>query len=182
MTPRVLQTWARILSQVPGSRLLLKATGLGSTMGREYVTQHMRQFGIDPGRIDLLAWTPTTAAHLQLYDRVDIALDTFPYNGTTTTCEAMWMGVPVVTFAGQSHVSRVGAALLTHAGCREWIADDVEGYVTLAVRLAAELGAMESVRPGLRNRLKASELCNATRVARELERFYLEAMQKAAAT
>jgi predicted O-linked N-acetylglucosamine transferase (SPINDLY family) len=179
VTPRVLQTWASILLQVPGSRLLLKATGLGSAMGREYVMHHMQQFGIDSHRIELLAWTPTTAAHLQMYDRVDIALDTFPYNGTTTTCEAMWMGVPVVTFAGHSHVSRVGAAILTHAGCDEWIANDAEGYVALAVRLAGQLGGMESVRLGLRDRLKKSALCDADRLARELERIYREAMRRA---
>jgi predicted O-linked N-acetylglucosamine transferase (SPINDLY family) len=173
-----LHTWAQILARVSNSRLLLKASGLGSAMGREYVNSHMRQFGIEPGRIELLSWTMTTSAHLQLYDRVDIALDTFPYNGTTTTCEAMWMGVPVVTFAGQNHVSRVGAALLTHAGCSDWIANDLDGYISLAVRLAGELGTMEEVRRNLRDRLKASELCDASRLARELERIYREALSR----
>jgi predicted O-linked N-acetylglucosamine transferase (SPINDLY family) len=177
VTPRVLHTWATILSQLPNSRLVLKASGLGSTMGREYVMQNMQQFGIDTSRIELLNWTPTTLAHLQLYDRIDIALDTFPYNGTTTTCEAMWMGVPVITFAGQSHVSRVGAAVLTHAGCSQWIANDVDGYIAMATRLASELNTMEPLRLGLRDRLKASELCDANRLARELEKTYREAAQ-----
>lgn len=175
VTPRVLETWARILTEVPKSRLLLKASGLGSSLGRENVQRHLFRYGIEPDRVELLNWTPTTEAHLQLYNRVDIALDTFPYNGTTTTCEAMWMGVPVVTFAGSSHVSRVGAALLTHAGCSQWIAEDVEGYTKLAVRLAAELDNMADVRRGLRERLAGSELCDARRLARELEKVYLGA-------
>jgi protein O-GlcNAc transferase len=181
VTPRVLRTWATILSQVPNSRLLLKASGLGSTMGREYMSDHLRQFGIEPHRFELLSWTNTTAAHLELYNRVDIALDTYPYNGTTTTCEAMWMGVPVVTFAGNSHVSRVGAAVLTHAGCSQWIADDVEGYIALAMRLASRLESLAPLRSGLRDRLIHSNLCDANRLARELEKIYLAAVQRVTA-
>ncbi len=87
VTPRVLESWSRILHATPGSRLILKAVGLGSEKGRAYVQSHLHQCGIEPHRIELMAWTPTTTAHLQQYNRVDIALDTFPYNGTTTTCE-----------------------------------------------------------------------------------------------
>jgi predicted O-linked N-acetylglucosamine transferase (SPINDLY family) len=175
ITPRVLETWARILKNVPNSRLLIKSSGLASNMGRDYVQSHLHQQGIDPSRIELTGWTPTTNSHLQLYGRVDIALDTFPYNGTTTTCEALWMGVPVVTFAGSSHVSRVGAALLTNAGCSEWIANDVEGYIALAAKLAANITSMSDVRKNLREQMKASPLCDAHRLARELEQIYRDA-------
>ena len=175
VTPKVIETWARILSLVPNSRMLIKSSGLNSRMGREYVLKHFSQFGIPADRIELIGWQPTTAAHLQLYDRIDIALDTFPYNGTTTTCEALWMGVPVVTFAGQTHVSRVGAALLSHAGLSEWIAGDVENYVALAVKLAGELQNLTATRKGLREKLKTSSICDPIRLARQLEAIYRQA-------
>jgi predicted O-linked N-acetylglucosamine transferase (SPINDLY family) len=175
VTPRVLESWARILQAVPRSRLILKAGGLGLSIGKEYVQNTLNQFGITTDRVELLGWAQETSAHFQLYNRIDIALDTFPYNGTTTTCEAMWMGVPVVTYTGSSHVSRVGTALLTHVGCKQWIARDAGAYETLAVQLAGDLPALAAARKTLRQQMQASELCDAKRLARELEKFYVEA-------
>ena len=161
-----------ILQRTPNSKLLIKAAGLGGKIGREYVSRHLEKFGIKPNRYELLGWSPTTASHLQLYDRLDIALDTFPYNGTTTTCEALWMGVPLITFAGNRHAARVGVSLLTHGNCPEWIATDIEDYIALAVRVAADPKQLAEIRRGLRTRLKASPLCDATRMARQLELIY----------
>jgi protein O-GlcNAc transferase len=172
VTHTALQCWARILQKVPRSRLILKSSGLSSQMGREQAAGHLTRNGIEPGRFELLGWLPTTFSHLELYNRIDIALDTFPYNGTTTTCEALWMGVPVITFSGSSHVSRVGTSLLTHANCPEWIAADLNGYVDLAVQMANQLPDLAAARSTLRDRLKTSALCDGKRMAGELETVY----------
>jgi predicted O-linked N-acetylglucosamine transferase (SPINDLY family) len=179
VTPQVLETWAEILKRVPRSRLLLKASGLRGQLARDYVLSHLKASGLDPQRVQLLSWAPTTGSHLELYNRIDIALDTFPYNGTTTTCEALWMGVPVVTFPGNRHVARVGASLLTHAGCGEWIGKDLDGYIEKAVQLADDVNSLTTARANLRDRLRASPLCDATRVARELQAIYSKAWQGA---
>ena len=111
--------WAAILTAVPYSRLLLKSKGLSANGSREHMRQQFRDHGIDAERIELVGWTSDRIDHMNLYRKVDIALDTFPYNGTTTTCEALWMGVPVMTLAGLVHVSRVGASLLHAVGLAE---------------------------------------------------------------
>ena len=110
--------------------------------------------------------------HFDAYKRIDIALDTFPYNGTTTTCEALWMGVPVVTFAGDRHVSRVGTSLLTSVGLTECIATGRQAYVDLAVRLASDMETLSAIRRGLRERMRGSPLMDATRFCRILEGHY----------
>src|SRR5208283_2084439 len=97
----------------------------------------LRACGIDPARVDLLDYAPTVADHLSTYNRIDIALDSMPYNGTTTTCEALWMGVPVVTAVGDRHASRVGASLLGAVGHPEWVARDRDDYVRVAADLAS---------------------------------------------
>ncbi len=171
VTPAVLATWAAILTAVPDSRLVLKALGLAGAAGRAYVLRHLA--GVDPGRVDLLPWTRDAASHLSLYDRVDVALDPFPYNGTTTTCEALWMGVPVVTLAGHSHAGRVGASLLSHAGLGEGVAGSVGWYVRLAVELAAGAGRRAELRRSLRGQASASPLGDVARLARAAEGAYL---------
>ncbi len=118
VTDPMLVLWGRILQAVPGSRLLLKAQGLGSQSARQRTLELFSNGGIDPGRLELRGFAPGRGAHLALYNRVDIALDPFPYHGTTTTCEALWMGVPVITLAGETHVSRVGVSLLSNMGAR----------------------------------------------------------------
>src|SRR6185503_11079693 len=114
--------WAKILSQVPDARLLIKAKSLNDPATRAIAERMLASHGIARERVELSGWAAEVGNHLDLYGKVDIALDTFPYNGTTTTCEAMWMGVPVVTLAGQTHVSRVGASLLGAVGVDDFIA------------------------------------------------------------
>ena len=174
LTPAVLGTWAAILRNTAGSRLVLKAVGLGGTAGRAYVARHL--VGVEPARVDLLPWTADAASHLSAYGRVDVALDPSPYNGTTTTCEALWMGVPVVTLAGQSHAGRVGASLLSHAGLGEWVTESGEAYLRAAVAWAADVGRLVSVRGSLPDRVAASPLGDVSRLARELERAYARAV------
>ncbi len=161
----VRQTWAELLARVPNSRLLLKDSCFGHAQGRERYLALLSQSGIDPNRVELIGKTRTRADHLALYSRIDIALDPFPYCGTTTTCEAMFMGVPVVTLAPPppqgGHAERVGASLLANVGCNAWISPDREAYVRLAATMAADRHGMARVRDMLRLRLLASPLCDA---------------------
>jgi predicted O-linked N-acetylglucosamine transferase (SPINDLY family) len=153
-----LRGWAGVLAAVPGSRLLLKDRSLTRPAQRERVRARFAALGVAGERIELLGRTDGLAAHLAHYARMDIALDAFPYHGTTTTCEALWMGRPVVTFCGDRHASRVGASLLTAVGHPEWIARDWAEYVRIAAELAADLPALEKISGGLRGELKASPL------------------------
>ena len=134
----VLDAWARILLAVPGSTLALKSNLLGEEGVREYFEGAFTQRGVPIDRLRLLSWTASPAEHLALYQGVDVALDPFPYNGTTTTCEALSMGIPVVTLEGDHHAARVGTSLLRAVGLPELIARDVDGYVALAAALAAD--------------------------------------------
>ena len=167
--------WAQILKTTTGSRLLLKSSILGDDNGVR--TRYLEMFfhhGIEPDRLELLGRIPGRAAHLDVYNRVDIALDTFPYNGTTTTCEALWMGVPVVTLEGNHHAGRVGVSLLTQVGLTDLIAKTQEDYVNIAVRLASELPKLASLRADLRQQMAASPLCDAQTFTRNLEAAYRE--------
>ena len=112
------------------------------------------------------------AGHLAAYGRLDIALDTFPYNGTTTTCEALWMGVPVVTLAGQTHMGRVGHSILARLDAAHLVARDGQDYLEIVSRLAGDLDRLESLRGALRPRLMGSPLMDPRRLARALEGAY----------
>jgi protein O-GlcNAc transferase len=176
-----LDAWAVLLAALPDARLQLKARGLAGPQARERVHQRFAARQVDPARIELAPPTPTTAAHLQLYGQVDIALDTFPYNGTTTTCEALWMGVPVVTVAGNRHMGRVGQSILRRLALDELVALDVAGYVRIAAALAADRERLAVLRGGLRERMGASPLMDGRRLARALEAAYRQGWQRAVA-
>jgi predicted O-linked N-acetylglucosamine transferase (SPINDLY family) len=168
----VLDLWARVLRAVPRSRLLLKGKWLNFPDFRTHLRDQFARRGVGRERIELLAETPATAEHLATYHRVDIALDTFPYNGTTTSCEALWMGVPVVTLVGDRHAARVGASLLSRVGLDELVAKSEDAYVATAARLATDLAALGRLRCELRPRLAASPLCDGAGFARQLEATY----------
>ncbi|RMF85306.1 MAG: glycosyltransferase, partial [Nitrospirae bacterium] len=170
----VIASWAEILRRVPRSRLVLKNEGLGDEGLRRRLRQRFEALGVAPERLELLATVRGRAAHLDLYRRVDIALDTFPYNGTTTTCEALWMGVPVVTFTGDRHAGRVGASLLLRLGLEELVGRDEETYREIAVALAQDLPRLRALRAELRGRLRGSPLCDGAALAREVEAAYEE--------
>jgi predicted O-linked N-acetylglucosamine transferase (SPINDLY family) len=161
VTPAVIALWARVLAGVDGSRLLLKARSLGDAP----TAQHYR----DMERVELRGPVAEPAGHLDSYRDVDIALDPFPYNGTATTCEALLMGVPVVTLCGNRHAGRVGASLLTQVGLTELIAEDVDGYIETAVALATDRERLAGLRAGLRARMAASPLCDRAGFARHME-------------
>ncbi|MBL8962548.1 MAG: tetratricopeptide repeat protein [Phycisphaeraceae bacterium] len=169
VTPPVVETWCRILTQCPGSRLVLKARSLAEPSVRRRYAESFASRGIDRDRVELLGPLPGVADHLAVYGRVAIALDPFPYNGTTTTYEALWMGVPVVTLAGITHAGRVGASILTALGEPLLIARNTDDYVRTACELAADLSRINTYRTTLRGRLGSSPLCDAEGYTRRLE-------------
>jgi len=164
--------WSAILQAVPGSRLVLKSAALDFTETADRVLEAFEECGVAAGRVELRGWIAQRGAHLQMYEGVDIALDTHPYNGTTTTCEALWMGVPVVTLAGDVHMARVGASLLHSAGLDELIATDSQAYVAIAVALANDEARRRTLRTGVRERLAASALLDHAGFTRKLEQVY----------
>lgn len=168
ITDAVLQLWARVLDAVPGSRLRLKGDGFGQPAVRARYEERLGRCGISVSRVDLLELTATSADHLALYQTVDVAFDTFPYHGTTTTCEALWMGVPVVTLAGNDHRSRVGASLLAAVGHAGWCARTPEEFVGTAVELARDPAALNAIRLNLRPAMAGSPLLDH---AGQAERF-----------
>ena len=163
LNARVIEVWRRVLDAVPGSRLLLKSVGLSEAEVREKVAARFAAAGVGPDRLELLASVPTLTEHLSLYSRIDIALDNFPYHGTTTTCEALYMGVPVVTLASEPgiHAGRVGVSLLNAVGLGELVAHSEEEYISIAAGLARDAARLGEIRAGLRERLLASPLCDA---------------------
>ena len=180
ITPAVVAAWAQILKAAPGSRLLVKNKSLTcETVRRRYLSLFEDQ-GVAPNRLTLLPFSDSTRSHLAAYDQVDIALDTFPYNGTTTTCEALWMGVPVITARGDRHAARVGASLLTRVGLESFIAEPVDEYVETAVTLASEPDRLETIRLGMRDRMQNSPLCDPAGFARDMEEAFRSLWQEAA--
>jgi predicted O-linked N-acetylglucosamine transferase (SPINDLY family) len=169
---QVIDLWAAVLRRVPDSRLLLKGKWLEIDDMRKRVLEGFLRRGIAADRIELLARVNATADHLAVYGRVDIALDTFPYNGVTTTCEALWMGVPVVSLIGERHAARVGASILSHAGLDHLIARDPDAYVAIAAGLAEDRDGLARFRSGLRDRLAASPVCDGVGFTRQLESAY----------
>jgi protein O-GlcNAc transferase len=169
LTPEVLKTWARVLSAAASSTLLLKNRAMADPRVAARVRGELSALGVAPDRVEAAGHRPTQAEHLREYARVDIALDTFPYNGTTTTCEALWMGVPVVSVMGRTHAGRVGASLLSCVGLGELVARDADEYVTIATGLAGDVGRRASLRGSLRERMRGSPLMDAQAFARGFE-------------
>lgn len=181
ITDMALQLWAAALAAVPASRLIVKSNALAEAATRERLQRAFSLAGVAPARVELLGWEADSASHLQVYNRVDIALDSFPYNGATTTCEALWMGVPVVSLSGPTHASRMGRSILGAAGLPHLAADDAGGFQAIAVRLAADLPALAALRAGLRDRLRASALMDESRFTRALESIYSAALPRSPA-
>ncbi len=174
VTERCVELWSKILHAVPDSRLLLKALNFSSERGKAYFQNLFSEQGLGPDRVELVDWLPEVSGHLGLYSRIDIALDPFPYNGTTTTCEALWMGLPVLTLAGKRHSARVGVSLLSQLGLTELIADSPEDYVQKAVALAEDRERLIALRAGIRERMQASSLLDHAGFTRKLEQAYRE--------
>ncbi|TAL20947.1 MAG: hypothetical protein EPN94_12745, partial [Nitrospirae bacterium] len=163
--------WADVLHAVPGSRIVVKHFATSYPLARERILQAFAACGIGSERVELLSAHPDINGHLDLYREIDIALDSFPYNGTTTTCEAIWMGVPVITRAGEKHAARVGATLLTSLGFSTWIAASDEEFVRAAVKLSGDLEELQALRLSLREHMQASPLLDGAKFTSGLEKM-----------
>lgn len=158
--------WSQILHAVPSARLVLKSpNGLDGEEDRTAMIARFSAYGIDPMRVSVLASMGELEDHLAAYGKIDVALDPFPYNGTTTTCEALWMGVPVLSLAGDRHASRVGHALLACVGLTEFAVDTDIEFVTRAKALAADMGGLAALRSTLRDRMRNSLLMDSRGLA-----------------
>ncbi|MGP1675524.1 MAG: O-linked N-acetylglucosamine transferase family protein [Burkholderiales bacterium] len=172
LTQGVRALWAQVLLAVAGSRLMLKSVSLAEAGMRQQLLDDFARLGVGEERLILATGDDTHFAHLDRYNSVDIGLDPFPYNGTTTTFESLWMGVPVVTLAGNSFISRQGVSMLTNAGLTELVADTPAEYVAIAARLAGDLDRLSRMRAGMRDRMANSPLLAAKRFTLDLEKAY----------
>lgn len=172
ITDQTVQLWAEVLRRVPDSRLLLKDRPLSDPGTAAALRARFAAASIDPDRLELVGFIKDAAGHLAAYNRIDIALDPHPYNGTITTCDTLWMGAPLVTLAGSRHAARVGASLMTAIGLPELVAATPDRYAAIAAELAGDLTRLMRLRLGMRARVKASALCDEARFMRNLEAAY----------
>jgi len=172
LTPGVIRLWARLLHAVPDSRLVIKTEQMSDAPTAKKLCSRFADEGIAPNRIHVLGCQVSTADHLSRYGLVDIALDSFPFNGVTTTCEALWMGVPVVTLRGDRPYGRVGASLLASTGLQEFVVETPEAYLEKAANLGADLSRLTELRSGLRDRMRGSPLCDGAGFACAIEQAY----------
>jgi predicted O-linked N-acetylglucosamine transferase (SPINDLY family) len=176
ITPPVVEAWSRILKRVPAARLFVKNAGLGSQEDRRFLGHRFAQFGIQRDRITMEG----PAGHfdfLAAYGRMDVALDTFPYNGGTTTMEALWQGVPVLTFHGNRWAGRQSASILNAAGLSHYVARNVDDYVERAVALAQApdtASRLSELRRGMRQHLACAPICDTSGFARAMEGLYFQ--------
>ena len=169
LSASTLDAWARLLIRLPQARLLLKGKAFADPGARALLLGRLGEHGVAAERVELVGWLPGADAHLALYDRMDVALDPFPYNGTTTTCEALWMGVPVVTLRGDRHAGRVGASLLEQIGLTDLVGQSLDDYVEIAAGLAGDPTRLAELRRSLRPRMAASPLCDGPAFAHKME-------------
>ena len=154
-----------------------KTKGLNDAQLRQQLVEDFAGHGIGEERLILVSWDATHFDHMNRYNQVDIGLDPFPCNGGTTSFDAMWMGVPVVTLAGDRFISRMGVSMLTSLGLSELVADTPEDYVAIAARLAGDINRLAALRAGLRERMANSPLTDAKRFTLNLEKAYREMWQ-----
>jgi predicted O-linked N-acetylglucosamine transferase (SPINDLY family) len=164
-----LSLWKRVLDAVPGSVLLFKTLALRDAQTRDELRARCERLGFDPARLKIETPPDGLHAHLDCYNRIDVALDTFPYNGTTTTTESFLMGVPVVAMRGRVHAARVSISLLENVGLGELLADTDHEYVQIAAALALDAPRLATLRTGLRARFLASPLGDTAAYAQRLE-------------
>lgn len=163
----VLKLWASILERMADARLIIKCGGAADQDVRGALWERCHQAGLDVGRVELLDWLPHSQ-HLSLYDRVDLLLDAFPFNGAIMTLEGLWMGVPTVSLTGELWLTRTGHLILSELGLEAFVADTPEAYVEKAIAFSQQWDALARIRAGLRQTMLASSLCNPHRFASEL--------------
>ena len=169
LSEATLAAWAALLDALPTARLILRSSGSYHDSTVSDVTQRLRTVGVDVGRVRIDPKIKDYAAHLSSYDEIDVALDPFPYNGGTTTVEALYMGVPVLVRAGDRYVAHMGEGILHSAGLPEWIAPDAASYAATGLERTRDIEVLAELRAGLRARMLASPLFDAPRFAGNLE-------------
>ena len=177
LSPVTIQLWARILTKLPTAKLKLKALALGDEGTKQHFLEQFVHFGAKPQQVIFEGPTLKIEAFFQSYHHIDIALDSTPYNGGTTTCESLWMGVPVVTLRGERFCSRMSHSLLNNVGLAELSTSSERDYVECAVKLAKKLEKLEEIRRTLRVKMAASPICQAQQAARAVEEGYRRAWQ-----
>ncbi len=180
LNPFLLSLWAKILQALPQSRLILKSHyhNLDDPEEKQSVELFLQEQGFNLEQVELID-SPTLAEdYFALYHRIDIHLDTFPYNGCTTTCDALWMGVPVLTLAGDRKIQRMGNSLLQAIGLEDWIAHSPEEYVNKAITFAQDLEAIAQLRTSLRERFQKSQLGDVEGLTLALENAYQQMWKK----
>jgi len=168
---KVVNLWISVLKAVPNYRYMIKNHAFKNLELQKKLMNVFTQQGIESHRL-ILGTEPSTLATLHAYNQSDISLDTYPYHGCTTTCQALWMGVPVITLIGETHVARAGLSLLTAAGFPEFIAYTEEQYIEIAVKLANDIENLQRIRQTMREKLKSSPLMDQVSFTRELEGHY----------
>ena len=174
----VVELWSKILHSVADSRLIIKNPSLTDKETADYYYGLFNALEISSDRIDLIGHTETVYDHLDKYNLIDIALDTSPYNGTTTTCEALYMGVPVITLQGDAHISRVTSSLLSNSGLFDLITSSKDDYVSKAINLASDTTYLNELRQGLRDKFSNSAVCNTTQHRNHIEHIYKDIWEK----
>jgi protein O-GlcNAc transferase len=177
LNPAVLDLWCRVLGTISGSRLIVFRDTLHGSVAARLLAQFSLR-GIDARRIDLRSTSAIDQAYLAMYHEVDVMLDAFPWSGHTTTCDALWMGVPVLTLRGHRHAARMAASMLSCVGLPELIAQDGDDFLRRALRIGQDIDRLVELRAGLRERMAAAPLCNAKRFTRDLENTYRAMWQR----
>jgi predicted O-linked N-acetylglucosamine transferase (SPINDLY family) len=181
MNDAVIALWAQVLAAVPEATLVLKTHILNRARTREWLIARFGAHGIPPSRLEMRGGRPEQTFHADLlgsYGEIDVALDPFPYTGGITTLEALWMGVPVITLAGDTLLSRMGVSSLHAAGLPEFVAATPQAYVEIAVRCGRDLSWLAGIREAMRCRLASSPLMDAAAFTRDLEAAYRQIWRK----
>jgi len=178
LSEEVLELWAQVLKAVPNAKLLIKAKSLNDRPTQKALQAQLAKLGIEAERLILVTYAPSTQAHLQTYYQVDIGLDSYPYNGATTTCEALWMGVPVVTLVGERHAARMGFSILSALGLTELIAHTPDEYVQICIKLANDINYLQKFRQKIRTQMQASPLMDGATFTHHLETNYQQVWEK----
>jgi len=174
----VIRVWAKILCQLPKAKLLIKARPLSDQKTQEYIINKFVSQGAKRDQIQCMGFFESIESHLEAYHYVDVALDPFPYNGTTTTCDALWMGVPVLTIYGNCHAGRVGASILTHVGLKDLITYSAEEYISKTIHVCKDIFLLKNIRKQIRNIFQSSPLMDAKRFTHKMEQTYYQIWHK----
>lgn len=178
LSAKILVCWAKLLHAVPGSKLLVKTISLNDVTTRQTCQARFAKLGVSSDRLILITEATALDEHLAIYNQVDLALDSFPYNGATTTCETLWMGVPVVTLVGERHVSRMGLSILSTVGLTELIAYTKEEYIQICLKLVNDTSYLQDLRATLRERMQSSPLMDGATFTHYLEKSYRQLWER----